>query len=433
MKDKLLKYPIHILFFLCFVEIMMLSYCRSKLGYFISPGVIFLISISIGILPLILFYNKKIQNNIILFPIKDKQTLYAISLFLVSVMVFMFIPRGGIVNIFRCFPIDAHYSDVVPSIQVMCRRLLHHEPIYVIIEDFGYHLHTTYLPFMWLPYTIAEKFHFDYRWITVLIFITGILLVLFVTIKTTNNGFFLTLVYTFLLLAIVDKNSDVFGWTVEVTNATYYSVLALSFFLKNKYIKAIILMICLLSRYSLVVFVPLYFIIEWKENGFKKTALFAVLTFVFMSLFLLPLVKNNWKELYNGYKYYADSGLNEWLHLSDKGLPYHISTGNGFVSWIYFLKTGSIEERFAFAKSLHLYLVISITLILSLIYFITRNKIDYRLFLLCGLKIYLAVFYGFIQVPYSYLFMVPLFYSIVLMLLVNNIYNTPKKSKPSIL
>jgi hypothetical protein len=422
--SKAFKNPIILLVFFCIVEILLLSYCKNVFGYFIKPVIFFITSILIGVVPLFYFYGTKIEHNFSS-PLKnDKQTYYGIGLFILSLIIFLFIPRGGIINIFRCFLVDAHYSDVIPTIQVMCQRLLNHESIYVSIENFGYHLHTTYLPFMWLPYVIAEKFHFDYRWITVLIFFIGIVLILYITIRTSNKGIFLTLLYVFLLLAIVDKNSDVFGWTVEVMNGTYYSILALTFFSKNKYLKAFSLCLCLLSRYSLVVFVPVYFLIEWNENGFKKTTQFAVITFILIVVCLVPLVKNNWIELFNGYKYYAGSGLAEWKHLNDNGVPLHITNGNGFVSWIYFLKKGTIEEKFTFAKSIHLYLVFSITILLTLVYAIIRKSIDYRLFLLCSLKIYLAVFYSFIQVPYSYLFMVPVFYSIVLILLVNYFYNT---------
>lgn len=426
MKIKVPKNPIFYLFSLCFFEILLLSYFKNKLGYYVNPIVLFLISISIGIFPLFLFYSKNIKDNLLFYQQKDKQTFYAVGLFLLVTIIFLFIPRGGIINIFRCFPVDPHYSDVIPTIQVMCQRLLNRESIYIIIENFGYHLHTTYLPFMWLPYTVAEKFHFDYRWITLLIFLVGIVTILYVTIKTSNNGVFLSLIYAFLLLAIIDKNSDVFGWTVEIMNGTYYSILALTFFTKNKYLKAFALTVCLLSRYSLVVFVPLYFLIEWKENGIKNTTQFALLTFIFTAIFLVPLVKNNWVELFNGYKYYGNSGLSEWVHLNDKGLPLHITNGNGFAAWVYFLKPGSIEEKFNFAKSLHLYLVITTTIVLTLVYFLIKKKVDYRLFLLCGLKVYLTVFYGFIQVPYSYLFMVPVFYSIALLLFVNYVYNTPE-------
>lgn len=421
-KYNFLMSPFLLLFLLCLGEILMTSYCRNIAGDIASPLILFLISISISIIPIYLFKSQKLSENIFSDKIKDKHLYAAIGIFFITVIIFLFIPRGGIINLYRCFLIDSKLSDVIPTIQVMCYRLLHHESIYVSIEQFGYHLPTTYMPFMWLPYTISEKFHFDYRWITLIIFIIGVLVVLIGTVRMNNNGLIFSLIYGFLLLELVEKNSDVMGWTVEIMNGTYYSILLLSFFSKNKYLKAIALAICILSRYSLILFIPIYFIVEWKENGFKKTAQFGILTLAILIIFLAPLVKNNWMELYNGYKYYSISGLNEWLHVDEKDIPVHIANGNGFVSWVYFFKNGSVAERFAFAKSLHLSMVICVTLLISIFYFILKNKIDYRIFLLCSLKIYLAVFYGFIQVPYTYLFVVPIMYSIALLLLVSKIY-----------
>ena len=400
----------------------MLSYCRNKLGYYTGPLVLFLISMAIGIFPLLLFSSKTINDKVVVLKTIDKHTAYAIILFCAFFILFLFVPRGGIINIYKNFLVEVHTSDIIPTIQVMCQRLLNHYPIYVSIEQFGYHLPTTYMPFMWMPYLIAEKFHFDYRYITLLIFVIGIIFILFITVKKTNKGLFLVLLYAFLLLAFADKNSETFGWTVEFMNGTYYSILALTFFVDNKYVKVIALVACLLSRYSLVVFVPLYFLIEWNENGFKKTSIFALLTLALMVVFLVPLVRNNWIELYNGYKYYTISGLGEWNHTDSNGLPLHIFNGNGFVAWIYSFKNGSIEERFAFAKSLHFILISSTTMLLTLIYYKFKDSINNKVFLLCSLKIYLAVFYGFIQVPYTYLFVVPAMYSIVLLFLTNNIY-----------
>ena len=50
----------------------------------------------------------------------------------------------------------------------------------------------------------------------------------------------------------------------------------------------------------------------------------------------------DWVELYNGYKYYSTSGVGEWLHTDENGIPFHILNGNGFVSWIYSFKNGKI-------------------------------------------------------------------------------------------
>lgn len=400
----------------------MTSYCRNIFGPYVSPVILILISIFIGIFPLYIFWSEKTEPVITFSPIRNKYSFYAIGTLLGFLLLFLFVPRGGIINIYKCYLVDSHFSDIIPTIQVMCRRLLSHQPIYVPIEEFGYHLSATYLPFMWLPYTLAEKFHFDYRWITLAIWCMTIIVIIFATIKS-KSGVFVFLLYGLLLLTLTEKNSEILGWSVETMNGAYYSILALSFFSKNKYLKTFGLGICLLSRYSVVLFIPLYFIVEWYNNGIKKTFVFALLLLVFLSVFLIPLVKNNWIELYNGYKYYGKSGLGAWTNLDASGLKVNIFNGNGFTSWIYSFKDGSIEERFAFAKSLHLILVSSTTVLLAAVYYKFKNKVHYKLYLLCGLKIYLAVFYGFIQVPYYYLFVVPVMYSLAMLLIVNNLHH----------
>lgn len=399
----------------------MLSYCRNIFGYLISPIVLFVISLSIASVSYFIGIKIKSEKSDILFSVPNKYSYIAVSLFVITFLVFLVVPRGGIINLFRNFLTDPKYSDIIPTIQTMCHRLLNNEQIYVSIEKFGYHLPTTYLPFMWLPYTISAYFHFDYRWITLLI---GILVIAFTFLFTIESkaGILFSFLYGFFLFSLIEKNADILGWSVELMNGAYYTILGLSFFSNNKYVKAIALSICILSRYSLVVFLPLYFIIEYSTNGWKRTCYFVVITFLIVATFLVPLVGKNWVELYNGYKYYSTSGVGEWLHTNEQGLPIHILNGNGFVSWIYSFKSGTVEERFVFAKSLHMIMVFATTISLTALYFKLKDKLNNTVFLLCSFKVYLAVFYGFIQVPYTYLFVVPLMYSLVMLMILNKKY-----------
>lgn len=423
---KSLKQPMVFLFILVFIEIILLTYAQNIFGNIISPLVLFLISLSIAIFPLLYFYKKEITIPKLSFSLNDSATKIALIFFLLAIIVFMFIPRGGLLRTYQVFLIDKQYSDIIPTIQVMCTRFLQGAPIYVQIEDFGYYLPPTYLPMMWLPYTLATYFHFDYRWISFAIFLVSILLTILLFVKKRNNNIYFILLYILLYFSLLENKTDILGWTVEIMNGAFYTLLAIAIFSNNKYFIAVSLAICLMSRYALVFFVPVLFIIEWHKNKPKFAINMMLVSGSIIVILMLILVKYNWMDLYDGFKYYAISGLGEWNHMNNNGIPFHICNGNGFAAWCYFFKSGTLEQKFLFARQLQFIMVIAVSLLLIVVYYFIREKISATVYLLCTFKIYLAVFYGFIQVPYTYLFVVSLMYSIVLIFMINHIYQCNK-------
>lgn len=421
MKRALSK-PMPILCFLVLIEVLLLTYAQNIFGFIISPVVLFIMSLLIALIPLLYFYNKQVNIPSLSFSINEKNTKIVVFLFLIGILLLMFFPRGGLLRIYQVFLVDKKYSDIIPTIQIMCNRLFNGNPIYVKIEDFGYYLPPTYLPMMWLPYTIAAYFHFDFRWIAFGIFLFCITtVILLFTSKKNKNSFFIML-YLFFFYSLIENKSDILGWTVEVMNGAFYTFLAIAIFSNKKYFIAIALAVCLLSRYALVFFVPVLLLVEWYKNNLKFTINIMVVSGVIVCVLMLLLVQNNWLDLYDGFKYYAISGLGEWNHLNDKGLPFHICNGNGFAAWTYFFKSGTIEDKFSFARQLQFVMVIAVSLMLMLVYYFIKQKISHIIYLLAAFKIYLAFFYGFIQVAYTYLFIVPLMYSIVFIYMINSIY-----------
>ena len=419
---KVLRQPVYGLFMLTSLEILFLTYAQNMFGYILSPLVLLFVSLSIAILPLFFFNQLDIQKQTLTIQRSDRFTLLAVCLFLLIIFVMMFVPRGGLLKLYQGFPGDKQYSDIIPTIQVMCKRLLSGQNIYVSIEEFGYHLPTTYLPMMWIPYSIAEFIVFDYRWITFLIFVFTILLTILLFVHHNRNNVLPVFLYLFFFFSLLENKSDVLGWTVEIMNGAYYTLFVIAILSGNKYFKAIALSVCLMSRYSLVLYLPVYFIAEWQNKGFRTSFNIGAIAVTITAAFLLILVQNNWTELFQGFNYYSTSGLGEWRHLDDKGLPIHICNGNGFAAWVYFLKNGSLEEKFLLTRKLHFLIMIVVSFMLLLLYFFLRQRIPFVILMICIFKIYLTFFYGFIQVPYTYLFVVPVMVSIIQVFIVNSFY-----------
>ena len=86
-------------------------------------------------------------------------------------------------------------------------------------------------------------------------------------------------------------------------------------------------------------------------------------------------------------------------------LPHGVHNGLSFASYGYYFISGSAEEKLATYKVVHLICSLSTVLILTLLYLRIKDKVDYRLFMVGAVKIYLVIFYSFIQAPYQYLYL----------------------------
>lgn len=402
-------------------EISLLTYCSNFFGSLWNPVVLCLVSIAVGICVLFLPNNTAANDNNTELKSADKHTWYFFALAFITIVLLLFIPKGGILSIVRNFPVDAKFSDIIPTIQVMCERFVQGINPYQEI-DFGYKLPPSYMPLVWLPYVPAEILHIDYRWTMIFIFFTSILFLFYKNIRKNNgivyNSMSLLLV-AFFLIAMVDKEAATLGWTTELLNASFYILLIIALLSNNILLKAIAIAVCLLSRYSILFFVPLIFFIEYVQYGKRNSLLLMLYAAVIFCAVLLIFANKNILTLYEGYKYYSTSGLGEWNHLNDSGLPLHVFSGNGFASWIYTYKTGSIEEKFAFMKKIQQLIVLLTVVLLTVVYWFKRKTLQNKFYLLGAVKIYFAIFYGFMQVPYTYLFMIPLLCSIAIFFVLN--------------
>src|SRR5690606_33579679 len=126
-----------------------------------------------------------------------------------------------------------------------------------------------------------------------------------------------------------------------------------------------------------------------------------------------------------GYDYYSQSSIGEWTIQSwqdaNQRYPYHMNNGLGFAHYIYEFVTGTLADKIAFYKNVHLYLCIITTSILGLYSWKYRTHYDFSVLAISTLKLYLSVFYSFVLIPYSYLYVLPNMFSFVVLLVLINL------------
>jgi hypothetical protein len=372
----------------------------------------FLCSVAFGI---VLIYNFYKTNETEETP-KPAYYKYIIGLLFACATVVLLLNTAKVI---RMNKIDAKVSDIIPTIQVLVGRLRHHLNPYAYgsIECFGYKTPSGYLPMHWMPFLAADVLKFDYRWIPYIIWSIAVLVL---CIRNINNALWKQVL--FLVFAagtyymITQLSSGIIAITIETMVAGYYMLCIVGLNNKNSYIQGLLISFCLLSRYMLALWLPLWAFVllsSGYSRSFLKSAL--TITVIVSAMYVIPFLSKDWGEFFASLHTYQSYSINEWHHLNGNGLPMHLYNGFGFAYLFYekYIVT-DVQQGYELLKMM-IYIVLSIAVVIMGIWYrINRSKIDHRIFLMASLKIYLALFLAFIIVPYQYLMITANFVSMAI-------------------
>ena len=327
-------------------------------------------------------------------------------------------------------------SDIVMALTVYPQRWLAGEPVYrPLTAELGYFALPTYLPATWFPFVVPEFFRFDYRWMSGVVFALGVgayLASVYRQRQSARQTFVLALLPFILLFAVVATEPGLVGWTVELLIVGYYLLLVACVLLPSRWGQAALLTICLLSRFSLVFWVPLHLALLYFQ-GSRRLALGvagAVLAGILL-LYVVPFLSHDWGMFMRVQRSYTDVALGEWNHLNAQGRPLHLYNGVGLGNFFYQYWPGPLLSRLHALQTTHVGLLMGVVVTAALLYWRQlAPRTDYRVFSVLVLKVYLTTFYAFVQVPYAYLASVGLFLSLFLALLVARYSDTASGAAP---
>ncbi|MEL6924642.1 MAG: hypothetical protein AAFO94_11410 [Bacteroidota bacterium] len=284
------------------------------------------------------------------------------------------------------------------------------------VADFA--LYPTYLPMTWAPFLVAGAIGLDYRWWALLLLLLSLLFFVGTFVKYTGWRTLLIVLAAYLILDqfYVHERPD-FSMTVETLIVAYYLLLAGSLINGSPLLLSVALLCCLLSRYSVVLWVPLHLLVLWLEQPkqigcFQRrslTTLVSVLLGGFLLLYF-PFLLQDFSIFQKGLAYHQEATLNIWQQKAET--PDILLKGIGFGAVIYEYWPGDVANRLQVYQYLHLTFCAFTITGLAIWYYRYRESVNQRLFLLASLKIYLVVFYHFIHLPFHYLFLVPVFINV---------------------
>jgi hypothetical protein len=417
MKFSALKYHIPPFLVLSFfiVETLLLTVFRGRLGFIISPIALMISAWGISIIPLLSpkqWHRPGITEEKLL--IRN-----LIGIWLAGVAC----SAGMLHYIIQEYPLNPNISDIIPTIDsIYLNRFLSASPVYAEGTCGNIACTPNYLPMQWLPFLISKLIGFDHRWTAMgmLWIALGFLINLLRKSGLSGISGLTRAIFPFVLLILwLFWNPDTFGHTIEPLITAWYLLMGIGFSYSKPWIRGGGLILTLLSRYLLAFWLPLY-IMMYKglsEDKFRKAALF---TFAgVLILYVIPFLIADPLSFWRGFESYPIAALGEWKGQAWQPAgdpPFQLFQGMGFASYLYSFHSGSLEEKFLLARMLNLMGSVMGTIIAGLlVYYVGKNVPD-DLKLLVSFKIYLSFFFAFLLVPYTYLHLVPSFFSLLIVL-----------------
>ncbi|MCB0510650.1 MAG: hypothetical protein KDC82_07775, partial [Bacteroidetes bacterium] len=385
--------------------------------------IVYFSPLTISFLGLILIWaaHKNFQNRQALQITSTGRTGFFYLLFFVALSgVFFILFSKSIKN----FPIDAAFSDVVPTLKYYCTRLLHGEYVYAPINYSTWTVIPNYLTFQWLPFVVAEFFHFDYRFIALIAYYLVLLVWVFYLVKNSKETpavlVLKLLLPVIFLYSFYDRVPSVYGFSVELLIASYYLFLAFGLIRKHTLVLILALGLCLFSRFSLLFWLPVLAMFLYLHYSFKYflRLFFGVFLVGFFS-YVLPFMTQDPWVFFKGMQYYGDAAIGEWVlkaYQNTGEYPDHLGKGIGYAVYFYDFYPGSLEEKLLACRMTHLILSLLIGLALCIVFYWKKGVWKSPFYLLLALKLYFIIFYSFIHVPYIYLQLVPLSISLAIVL-----------------
>lgn len=315
--------------------------------------------------------------------------------------------------LFEQVPIKVSNSDIIPQIQRFCKEFLAGRFPYTPFDDFGYRMSPTYLPTQWLPYLPMDWLQIDPRMLTFSIF--ALIYGVFAAKIIQNNVSFVKAILLlampiFLISQVFIYESAVWSLTVEQLIMGYYLLLGISLTTESRPFQIFAIILCLMSRFALIFWLPLFVFMIWTKQGTRATVTYCAWIVAGCAALYLPFLIKDPYIFTNAQAYYDLATERCWTEAKPPPI-YH-----GLAFTIYFFeKAGDKIQLIAELKKTLFLITPSVSVLFGALWWRFKDKIDLPLFAICTLKISLAIFYAFIQIPFSYLYLTPIIVSTVVL------------------
>lgn len=320
-------------------------------------------------------------------------------------------------KLFVMYPEPVKYSDVIPQLEALYDRFAKGEFPYYPVALGTHAPYPVYLPLNWLPVGIGRGLGIDTRWVGV-----GLLLIPFAVygwyIFKKNVITWLKVVLVFLpsivLWSRILPHTIHMPVTLETLIAAYYMLLAVGLVSRNLPMIVIGIILCFLSRYTLVFWFPLFAYLLW-TNVPKKTSFIVWGSLLVSSIIVLaPFFATHPDALLEGLEYHNNCAIAEMNGYGNPPISWTHETGLYFAPHFKVLLGGSADHKTLLLRAVQALIMISLNVIGILGYRKLKGKVDIYKYSLGYLYLFMLFFYMFSPLTYRYYFIPLLMMSTVL-------------------
>ena len=399
--------------FLLFLLQLYLTFDGIRLfGKYGNPFVLFVISLSIAAL-----YFKSILDQNDNVRIYQKPAHNYKPIFIVA----MTVAFGGIfilyLRLFQLVPHPAVGSDVLPQLEALYDRFAVGEQPYYPLYLGTYSAFPVYMPLHWLPIGFARLLGFDPRLIGLFILFVSIFIYLYWTFSAERPIWENVLIGVMPLVVLLGfrLNAIDLACTFETPIGAYYLMLALGLARRNLYVTAVGIILCVLSRYTLVFWLPLFAVLLWFGTSYKKSlAVWLSLIAAVVFIYIIPFYLRNPAAFLSGIHYHNNAAIGEWIGTGPDSFSGTFECGIYFAPHMKALFHGEMDHRVFCAR------VVQACVMLLLLggglaaYKRLKDRIDFFDYSLGMLYLVILCFYMIGPLTYRYYFLSLFMISMVL-------------------
>lgn len=308
-------------------------------------------------------------------------------------------------------PLPTKNSDVIQQLEHLFDGFVRGKQPYTSVSTMEWPPFPVYMPMHWLPIGIGRGLEIDVRWggyiLFVLIYIIAVSLIAFK--KNISFGhilFFAVFPFLFFKVPLSFRPEDI-NSVFELVVAGYYLLLGLGLYLKSDKTIIIALICIMLSRYTIVFFVPLIILTLYFHYGWKKPWQYIRWGgLAFLLLYVIPFLMRDPTIFSQGLDYHNTFAKSQYSIVASGKLPHIMNEGSSFMLIAY--EWWRIEDSDLAMRCIRLFQIL-ISLIgfglLFLFYRKRKSKIDVYDFLLASAAIFCVLFYCTAPFGYGYYWM----------------------------
>ena len=387
----------------------------SHFGKYWNPVLLFAASLAVGYYWLRLLMQEKPAKNL-------EPTLNADwrrkSLGVFLGMFSMLLCYEELRKLFVKYSPPGKISDVLPQIEALYTRYFEGVFPYQPVDVDTHIAYPVYMPLHWMPIGISQFLQIDSRWsgYILLVVVAGIYgYFVFRQNRPLVVQIAATLLPSIALWGFILWGQADIPVSYELVIAAYYLVLAAGLVGRHIWWVTAGLILCLLSRYTLVFWLPLFAVLFWQNETLRRNAtLWLTVAASILLLYFVPFLLEEPTILSQGIAYHNDAAIAEWKGYGEPPVSWTMEQGIHFAKHLRDVTGGDAGHQVFVARTVQASAMLFLLFAGLLGYRRWRGRIHYFDFSLLMLYFFILFFYTFGPLTYRYYLIVTLLLSAVI-------------------